>query len=295
MGLFKPRFTATRRSRQSAMLLLVLMAFCNLGCPGGSGPGPQRVSIAISPKTASVAFGGNQAFSTTVTGTSDTAVTWSVQEGAAGGTITNSGVYTAPAMAGTYHVVATSVASSSSSATAVVTVTPVVVAISPATASLVPDGSQTFTATVTGAANTAVTWSVKEGAAGGTITNAGVYTAPMTAGTYHVVATSVASPTDFGTATITVHPVVTINPTSATITLGQMQAFTATVTGSTNAAVRWSVQGGARGGTITKAGVYTAPNVPGIYHVMATSQADTSQRAIATVTVQAGSASGTIN
>ncbi|MCW3099895.1 MAG: chiB1, partial [Chthonomonadaceae bacterium] len=46
----------------------------------------------------------------TVTGTSNTAVTWSVQEGASGGSISSSGVYTPPATAGTFHVVATSVA-----------------------------------------------------------------------------------------------------------------------------------------------------------------------------------------
>ena len=51
-------------------------------------------------------------------------------------------------------------------------------------------GTDQFTATVTGALDTVVTWSVKEGATGGSITTAGLYTAPAKAGTYHVVATS---------------------------------------------------------------------------------------------------------
>ncbi len=70
---------------------------------------------------------------------------------------------------------------------------------------LLVGGTQTFTATVTGNANTSVTWSVTEGA-GGTITTGGVYTAPMTPGTYHVVATSVADATKHATATVTVTP-----------------------------------------------------------------------------------------
>ncbi len=57
---------------------------------------------------------------------------------------------------------------------------------------------QTFTATVTGTANTAVTWSV-DGVAGGnttvgTISTGGVYSPPSTAGTHTVTATSVARP-----------------------------------------------------------------------------------------------------
>jgi len=56
---------------------------------------------------------------------------------------------------------------------------------------------------VTGAVNTAVTWRVQE-AGGGSVTNAGLYTAPAVAGTFHVLATSQADPTKTGTATVTV-------------------------------------------------------------------------------------------
>src|SRR6266404_2658082 len=56
--------------------------------------------------------------------------------------------------------------------------TPVAVAVSPATASVVVTKTQQFTATVTGTSNTAVTWSVVGGAANGTISNTGLYTAP---------------------------------------------------------------------------------------------------------------------
>src|SRR6266436_563853 len=46
-----------------------------------------------------------------------------------------------------------------------------------------------------GASNTAVNWTVREGAAGGSITSMGVYTAPNRSGTFHVIATSQADMT----------------------------------------------------------------------------------------------------
>ena len=77
-------------------------------------------------------------------------------------------------------------------------VTPATVSISPSGYLAIPAGStQQFTATVTGASNTAVTWSVAGSAATyGTITSAGLYAAPATApaNPAQIVATSVASP-----------------------------------------------------------------------------------------------------
>jgi hypothetical protein len=81
----------------------------------------------------------------------------------------------------------------------------VVVTISPENVTLNTGATQTFKATVTGTSNTNVTWSVLEGASGGTVSGSGVYTAPNTVGTYHVVATSQANPTKSATATITVN------------------------------------------------------------------------------------------
>ena len=50
-------------------------------------------------------------------------VQWSVEEGAAGGTITSDGYYTAPATTGTFHIMATSVSDANKNAVASVTVT----------------------------------------------------------------------------------------------------------------------------------------------------------------------------
>jgi uncharacterized protein YjdB len=259
----------------------------------------RRVTVAVDPATATVAAGGSQAFSCSVSGSSDTACTWSVREGAAGGAVTSAGVYTAPQAAGTYHVVATSEADATRTATATVTVTAsqaqaVAVTIAPRTASVSAGGSQAFSCSVTGSTDAACTWSVQEGASGGAVTSAGVYTAPQAAGTYHVVAKSQADVTKSDTATVTVTApppsvAVTIAPTTASLTAGGSRSFTCSVTGSTDTACTWSVQEGASGGSVTSAGVYTAPQAAGTYHVVAKSHADATKSGTAAVTVTAPS------
>jgi len=81
------------------------------------------VVLVLAPTTATVVVGNTLQFATLVTGAPDTTVTWAVTEGASGGTVSASGLYTAPATPGTYHVVATSHADPTKTATAVVTVT----------------------------------------------------------------------------------------------------------------------------------------------------------------------------
>jgi len=78
---------------------------------------------------------------------------------------------------------------------------------------------------------------------------------------------------------------VAIAPLTATITRGGGVSFSATVTGSANGAVTWAVQEGTPGGAVDGTGHYTAPSVLGTWHVVATSAADTSAKATATVTV----------
>ncbi len=78
--------------------------------------------------------------------------------------------------------------------------------VSPETVALPPGDMQVFTANVFpfDTINREVTWSIKEGATGGSITAAGVYTAPATPGSYHVVAASVADVTVSVTAAVNV-------------------------------------------------------------------------------------------
>jgi len=78
---------------------------------------------------------------------------------------------------------------------------------------------------------------------------------------------------------------VTINPSSVNLTPSATQQFTATVTGASDTSVVWTIQEGAPGGTVTSGGLYSAPGAVGVYHVVATSNADPTQTATATVGV----------
>lgn len=85
---------------------------------------------------------------------------------------------------------------------------------------------------------------------------------------------------------------VSISPGSASLFAGQTANFTATITGSSNKGVTWKVNGVAGGnsaiGTISSTGLFTAPAIPpspNSINVTATSAADPTQSATATVTV----------
>jgi chitinase len=86
---------------------------------------------------------------------------------------------------------------------------------------------------------------------------------------------------------------VRVSPPTTSGTLGDTVNFSAQVSGSGNQAVTWTIQEAPAGGAISSTGVYTAPAVPGVYHIVATSQADPSKSALATIVIRAGS--GTIN
>jgi DNA-binding beta-propeller fold protein YncE len=88
---------------------------------------------------------------------------------------------------------------------------------------------------------------------------------------------------------------VTLSQTTATVIVANTQQFSATVAGTTNNSVNWTVDGVANGnavdGTITTAGLYTAPAlVPSsiTVTVTATSQANSAASASATVTIISG-------
>ena len=261
------------------------------------------VAITVTPGSATVTAGSTQQFAGNVTGTSNTGVTWSVSgsgcSGAACGTISSSGMFVAPASVpspAAVNVKATSVADPTKSASASVTIVAavaVLLSISPTSASVPTVGTQLFTASVTGTSNTAVTWGLSgtgcSGSSCGTISTSAmsaVYSAPSVApspASVKVTVTSVADPTKSASASATVVPVVavTVSPANASISSGTTQQFNASVTGSSNTAVTWSVSGagcsGAACGTITSGGLYTAPASvpsPATVTITATSAAD---------------------
>jgi hypothetical protein len=249
-----------------------------------------QVKVAVSLDQTSLVLvpGSTQRFTATVKG-SPAGVTWSVQE-PDGGWITSDGVYIAPAMAGVFHVLATSQADTTASAQATVTVDSVGIAILPGAASMVPRSTLTLASTVTGAsADAGVTWSVP-GNDGGTLVDKGdgkaLYTAPDVPGTYLVQAASVEDPTKTATAVLTVNQVtVSVSPVDQHVLVGASLPFSATITGTSNAAVAWSVVE-PEGGSIASSGLYTAPATAGIYHIQATSMADASVSATVPVQVE---------
>jgi hypothetical protein len=271
------------RARPLALLVLLVVL---PGCAGGGTGGGTEVAVSISPPSANVIQGATKSFTASVTGTSNSAVNWTVQEGATGGSITSMGVYTAPNKGGTFHVIATSQADSTKSFTAMVTVPPVAISLNQ-TAVTIDVGNQfTFIANVTGTVNTAVSWAIQESAPGGSITSSGIYTAPGTHGTFHVIATSQADTTQQLTATVTVAPlVVSVFPPSDMLGPLGVRVFSPTVNTSLNTNVTWSVQEGAAGGSIAASGQYTAPNNTGLFHVVATSVQDPTKNATASETI----------
>lgn len=193
------------------------------------------------------------------------------------------------------------------------------VTVTPATASVAATGTVQFTATVVSSINTTITWSVNNvpggnatvgtftvngaiSAAAGTTTVTGLYTAPANVpnpATVNIRATSSAETYPYGSANVTI----TAAPSGATVSLAPMNPatatgtsvqFTATVTGSSNTGVNWSVNGVAGGsstvGTISSTGLYQAPASvpnPATVVVTATSQADSTQSASTTVALTA--------
>jgi DNA-binding beta-propeller fold protein YncE len=196
--------------------------------------------------------------------------------------------------------------------------------------SVLENGTQQFNASVSGVSTTTVYWQVclpaatasveptsctpipgvTTGTGGltgyGTITQNGLYTAPNTIpspDTFVVMAASTVDYTKFAVISVTVATQVQVqmNPTSATMAAGEHFQFAATVTGTSNTNVTWSVDGN-DGGNATDgyicpnpaapqpctAGEYFAPTpAPGSVTITATSAADTTASASAAVTVEA--------
>jgi hypothetical protein len=206
----KKGYTSTTLYQHQSTLRMMLAALGVTTFPGAAASAPDMseffgassVAVSISPTSVTVASGGTQPFSATVSNASNTSVTWS----ATGGTISSSGLYTAPTVTSntTATVTATSVADATkwASATVSITANAVTVSISPTSATLGSGGTQQFSAAVSNTSNTSVTWS----ATAGTVSSSGLYTAPTVTSntTATVTATSAADPTKSASATVSV-------------------------------------------------------------------------------------------
>ena len=173
--------------------------------------------------------------------------------------------------------------------------TSVVVGISPSSASVAVGANQQFTNTVKNSTNTAVIWQVAGVSGGnstvGTISTAGLYSAPASVPSPAMVVVSVVSQADpsksaSASVTITVNipgGVVTVSPSSLILQPGKTQQFTAT--DSAGLAVTWT----ATGGTITSSGLYTAGAATGSFAVTATDSQNNVGRASVSIQSPGGS------
>jgi hypothetical protein len=267
------------------LLVCASIAFLCASC-GTSGTATTKTSstitVTITPTTASVGLGGTVQFTCEESGSSNTNITWEVNDVVGGnktyGTITSKGLYTAPDQFVTPTTVTVScIAQANSTSTANVPVTldsGVSISVSPANVNLGFSQTQQFTATVTGSSNTKVTWQAGGVNGGnstyGTIDSSGLYTAPSSATTTPLaVAVSAVAQVDeskSGSASVVVHGAiaVTVAPNPVTVAPFATQQFTATVAGTSSKGVTWEVNGVVSGssttGTISTSGLYTAPN-----------------------------------
>ena len=154
-----------RALRHSLLFVFLAAAAALAGCTGttksspasnaNTPPSGSSVTVAVSPSSANVRIGATQSFSATVTGSTNTSVTWQVNgvEGgsAATGTINSSGLYIAPTTVPSSNIVtvgAVSSADATASGSSAVTLqnpVPVLTSIAPAS---VPAGA--FAITVNG-------------------------------------------------------------------------------------------------------------------------------------------------
>jgi len=186
----------------------------------------------ISPASATVVLGQTTQF------TSGGATSWM----ASAGTISSTGLFKAPTTMPTSAAVTVTATGPGGSASAKVTLEPVPAqAISPVAVSLDLGAKQQFTS------SGATSWTVTAG----TITTAGLYTAPTTEPAGGKATVTATGPGGSASATVTVvnSAPTTISPTSATVTLGKTQQFTSS--GGTS----WK----ATYGTVSSGGLYTAP------------------------------------
>ena len=277
----------------------------------GSKKGTAAVTVvsisAVSPATQTVDLSQTQQFNATVTGPTDTTVVWSILPTTGAGTISAGGLYTAPndvPASTSVTVTATSHANSSVSSSTTLTLASneSVGAVAPANPTVNAGAQQQFTGAAVSGSSTdkTVTWS----AVSGTITSGGLYTAPVTvpaSGKDTVTAKSNADPSKSASTTVTISTPVSISavsPATPTVDLSQTQQFNATVTGSADTAVVWSISPTTGAGTISAGGLYTAPNdLPASNHVTvtATSHADSSVSSNTTLTIASNESIGAIS
>jgi hypothetical protein len=210
--------------------LSIAAAFLLVSCGGGYSSPPPQITVMVTEASSTVSPGATDQFTATVMGTTNMAVTWQVNGVAGGnatvGTISTSGLYTAPNTVpnpASVTVKAISAASASASGTAMVTVAQQVpVSVTPNPANVSVFATQQFAAMVNGVPSTAVTWQVNNVTGGaqatGYISTTGNFVAPSGVPTTSngmgsvnpapvtVTAVSTTNPNSSGSATVNITP-----------------------------------------------------------------------------------------
>jgi hypothetical protein len=291
------------RAPRAFSSLLITFLLILTGCAVGGGgsnknppppppPPPPAITVNVSPATVTINLGAIQQFAASVTGATNTAVTWNVNGvpngNSAVGMITAAGLYTAPQVIpspAAVTVAAISEASTTSRASAIVTIADGFTLAISGPASLNSGATGNFSATFTIGPNAnpsnAIGWGVSGSGCNpcGTFVTSGAnatYTAPQSASaiSVRITATPVADPAKAASMNVTINPLaevtVTITPADATLAVSTTETFSAQVTGTTNTGVMWDVNGVTGGnstvGTVTNSSgsdttIYTAPAV----------------------------------
>jgi hypothetical protein len=260
--------------------LLIFLLLLSFGCGGGgSGPGAGGITVTVLPGSDTLFPGSWAVFRATVAGSANQAVTWA----AVGGTITQNGVYHAPASTGSFKVRAISQADPTKFTDVNISVIPsagITVSITPPSPTVAQGSTQQFTADVVGTAP-GVRWF----AINGSITSGGLYTAPNLTGPDIVIARSLSNPSASAMVQVNVGTQgvgVTISPLNPEVGTRESVQMTAVVSNASNTSVNWS----ATAGTIDTNGLYTAPANPGTYDIRATSVQDPTKFATTQVVVK---------
>jgi RHS repeat-associated protein len=128
----------------------------------------EAFSVTVNPPSMTLYGGQAQQFTATEIDTTNPAVTWTLTPATGAGTLSSSGLYTAPATIPTQQTVtvtATRVADPTAfgQATATVTLVPISITVNPPKVTLYGGQAQPFTATVNNTSNPAVTWTYSMG------------------------------------------------------------------------------------------------------------------------------------
>jgi uncharacterized protein (DUF1800 family) len=304
-----------QRTRGRAITFALACAL--LACASSFARAQSGVAVSFSDKSVTLPAGATRQFTPTVTGTTNTAVTWTVNGVAGGntsvGTIDATGKYTAPAGAsvGTaFTITATSVADPTASASLTLTIrypNPQVTSVTPnplpagpfkitlngnlfvSGAQVLMSGMMLQTTYVSAMQLTASgTWS-QSGNPVVFVINPGPSGSVSPGFTLSSATTPAATPTPTPTPPI----IVSVMPQYATVQLNGTQQFQASVSNTANKSVTWTVNGVAGGsastGTIDASGLFTAPSAQtftGVVTVTATSAADASKTASAGVNLR---------